>query len=76
MLEHSGTDGVRSDCVERHGNRDDGALDQRAAGSIDYSRSKFQSFGINRLELVSLTFASWNQFVDWLRRLDTLRQAA
>jgi hypothetical protein len=28
------------------------------------------------LKLVTLTFASWNQFVDWLRRLDTLRQAA
>jgi hypothetical protein len=24
-------------------------------------------------KVVSLMFASWNQFVDWLRRLDTLR---
>ena len=29
-----------------------------------------------RLELVTLTVASWNQIGKWLRRVDGLRQAA
>jgi hypothetical protein len=28
------------------------------------------------LELVSLTFASWNQLLQWLRRLDAVRRTA
>jgi hypothetical protein len=33
-------------------------------------------FEINKLELVSQTFASWNRIGEWLRRLDELRHAA
>ena len=50
--------------------------DDPLRGPIDYLGSRFQSFGISKLELVSLTFASWNQIVTSLRRLDRLRVAA
>jgi hypothetical protein len=33
-------------------------------------------FEINRLELVSQTFASWNHIGQWLRQIDAFRQAA
>ena len=36
------------------------------------TRSKVESF--NDLEMVSLTFASWNQIGEWLRRLGGVRQ--
>jgi hypothetical protein len=45
-------------------------------GSIDHLGSKFRSCGINELELVTLTFVSWNQLGRWLTLLDTLRHAA
>jgi hypothetical protein len=32
--------------------------------------------GINRLELVSLNFTSWNQLDGWLRAVESLRRAA
>jgi hypothetical protein len=47
-----------------------------ASGSIDYLGSKSQWFGINRLELVSLDFASWNQLDGWLRQVEGLRRVA
>ena len=34
---------------------------------------RFRSFGINDLEMVELTGASWNQLVVWLRHLEGLR---
>jgi hypothetical protein len=37
---------------------------------------KLRAVGINGLELVSLTFASWNQIGGWLLQLDSLREAA
>jgi hypothetical protein len=43
-------------------------------GSIDYLELKFQSFGINRLDLGTQTFVSWNQIAIWLRRLEAVRQ--
>jgi hypothetical protein len=30
--------------------------------------SRFRPFGIKKLELVTLTVASWNQIEDWLSR--------
>ena len=45
-------------------------------GSIDTLGSRFGSFGINELEVVALTGASWNRMVDWLAQLDRLRTAA
>ena len=48
---------------------DDSLVVSGAAGSIDYLGSRFRSLGINKLELVSQTFVSWNQ-------LRTVRQIA
>jgi hypothetical protein len=45
-------------------------------GSIDYLGLRVRSFGISTLELVTLTFASWNPIEEWLRRLDACRHAA
>jgi hypothetical protein len=45
------------------------------AGSIAYSGSKFQSVGMNGLEVVTLTFASWNHVAGWLKRVAALRRA-
>jgi hypothetical protein len=47
-----------------------------AAGSIAYPGSKFQSVGMNGLEVVSRTFASWNQLDRWLRQVEGLRRVA
>ena len=47
-----------------------------AAGSIAYRGPKFQSVGMNDLEVVTLTFVSWNQITDWLQRLAGLRSVA
>jgi hypothetical protein len=40
------------------------------------ARFRFQRFDISPLELVNLTFASWNHIARWLRQLDELRSAA
>ena len=45
-------------------------------GSIDCLHENSRRFAISEVELVSLTFASWNQIALWLRQLDNLRQAA
>ena len=37
---------------------------------------RFQPFRISDLEMVSLTFASWNQLDRWLRQVEGLRRAA
>jgi hypothetical protein len=34
-----------------------------------------QNCGQNEEKVVTLTFASWNQIGEWLRRFNTLRQA-
>jgi hypothetical protein len=48
----------------------------RPHGSIDYLGSRFPPSGIKMLEMVTLTFASWNRIREWLRRLDALRRVA
>ena len=35
-----------------------------------WSGSRFQSFGINDLEMVDQMFASWNRIASWLRQID------
>ena len=45
-------------------------------GSIDCLHENSRRFAISEVELVSLTFASWNQIALWLRQLDNRRQAA
>ncbi len=45
-------------------------------GSINEVGWRFQSFGINDLEMVDQMFASWNQVACWLRRLEELKRAA
>jgi hypothetical protein len=37
--------------------------------------AEIQLFEINSLEVVSQTFASWNQIAGWLRRLEALERA-
>jgi hypothetical protein len=53
-----------------------GSSPSRRDGSMDYLGSRFRACGINMLELVSHTFASWNRIAEWLRRLAALRRAA
>jgi len=38
--------------------------------------SRFQSCGINKMEMVDQTSVSWNQVKEWLSRLDAVRRAA
>jgi hypothetical protein len=52
------------------------AREKLLGGSIDYLGSRFRSFEINELELVSLNFTSWNQVTGWLRTVGELRRAA
>jgi hypothetical protein len=59
--------------------RKDGAAISAVAGSsgsMSGLGSARHSRGINELELVSLTLASWNIIGDFLPRLDTLKRAA
>ena len=37
---------------------------------------EFSCFGINKLEMVSRIFASWNQLDGWLRQVECLRLVA
>ena len=43
---------------------------------MDYLGSRFRSFGISKLELVSRIFASWNRLERWLRGVNLLRTVA
>jgi hypothetical protein len=43
------------------------------AGSKAIVGCRFQSFEINRLEMVDPNIASWNQIARWLRRVEALR---
>jgi hypothetical protein len=45
-------------------------------GSIDEVGWRFQSFEIKDLEMVDQNIVSWNQFSEWLKRLDAVRRAA
>ncbi len=45
-------------------------------GSIACLGSRFRLFGINKLELVSRIFTSWNRVAEWLRLLHALKDAA
>ena len=45
------------------------------AGSIDKVGGRFQSFGINNLEMVDQNIASWNRLANWLRRVEVLLEA-
>jgi hypothetical protein len=49
---------------------------EHLGGSTHYLGSRFRSFQINELELVSRIFASWNQLDGWLRQVEQLRRAA
>jgi hypothetical protein len=51
------------------------SLEEEPAAALRFG-SRFQSFGINWLELVSRIFASWNRIGEWLRRLEQLRKVA
>ena len=47
-----------------------------AGGSNSGLGPLFQPFGINNLELVAQTSASWNPLTSWLETVDALRRAA
>ena len=34
---------------------------------------RFQSFGINELELVDLRFSNWNPLITWLRGIEAIK---
>lgn len=42
-------------------------------GSTNGVGQRFRSFGIDDLELVGQTSASWNQVIGWLSHIDCLR---
>jgi hypothetical protein len=44
-------------------------------GSIYRLGSRFRLLEISKLELVTLTFASWNQIHGWVRRLHAFQRA-
>jgi len=44
-------------------------------GSINEVGWRFQSLRINGLEMVDLTFASWNPVISWLRGIERLKLA-
>ena len=47
--------------------------ERSARGSIDGVGWRFQSFGINELEMVDLRFVGWNPLVAWLKAIDLVR---
>jgi hypothetical protein len=49
---------------------------RNATGSIDEVGWRFQSFGINNLEMVDQIFPRWNRVANWLREAEGYAAAA
>jgi hypothetical protein len=70
-----GTTMASSTCIfKRHSSQD--RATQGYPGSIASLGCRFRSFGLNELEMVALTGASWNRMLSWLRQVEALSRAA